>query len=346
MTQFTGFMHGINLGGWLSQCNYEKKHLDSFITEDDIKTISEWKLDHVRLPVDYNLFQKDDGSFLEDGFTYVQNCIDWCKKYNLNIILDLHKTCGFSFDLQENETGFFDNEKLQEQFYLLWEEFSRRYGKYENMICFELLNEVTNQKYITNWNKIAKTCIQRIRNILPEIKILVGSYWNNSIAAIKDLDFPYDKNVIYNFHCYEPLIFTHQGARWLSKNMSKDFTMSFDSDFEKYTEFSRKNIFEDFTAFDNFPKKSSPANPETKYFETLFQEAIKIAEERNVLLYCGEYGVIDIAQNDDIVKWFKLISETFDKYNIGRAAWTYKKMNFGISDPKLDTHRKILLNYL
>ena len=110
MKQFSGYMHGVNLGGWLSQCNYKKEHLDSFIVEDDIKTIAGWKLDHIRLPVDYNLFQKDDGSFIENGFTYVQNCIDWCKKYNLNMILDLHKTAGFSFDKDEKEIGFFDSE--------------------------------------------------------------------------------------------------------------------------------------------------------------------------------------------------------------------------------------------
>lgn len=346
MTQLTGFMHGINLGGWLSQCNYAKKHLDSFITENDIKTISEWKLDHIRLPVDYNIFQKDDGSFLEDGFTYVQNCIDWCKKYKLNIILDLHKTCGFSFDLQEKEIGFFESEKLQEMFYLLWEEFSRRYGDYKNMICFELLNEVTDQKYITSWNKIAKTCIKRIRKIAPEIKILVGSYWNNSVSAVKDLDSPYDENIIYNFHCYEPLIFTHQGALWLSKNMPKDFRFAFESDFSKYTEFTRKNISENHPVFDNFPQDASPANPEMQYFEKLFAEAIQVAEERNVLLYCGEYGVIDYATNEDIIKWYKLICEVFDKHNIGRAAWSYKRMNFGLVDSKLDSHRDELLKYL
>ena len=36
MKQFSGYMHGVNLGGWLSQCNYKKEHLDSFIVEDDI----------------------------------------------------------------------------------------------------------------------------------------------------------------------------------------------------------------------------------------------------------------------------------------------------------------------
>ena len=41
MKTFTGYMHGINLGGWLSQCSeYSEQHYNTFISENDIKTIS------------------------------------------------------------------------------------------------------------------------------------------------------------------------------------------------------------------------------------------------------------------------------------------------------------------
>ena len=30
-----GFYRGVNLGGWMSQCDYSDERLDSFITEDD-----------------------------------------------------------------------------------------------------------------------------------------------------------------------------------------------------------------------------------------------------------------------------------------------------------------------
>ena len=31
MREFTGYKHGVNLGGWLSQSSYEKEHLERFI---------------------------------------------------------------------------------------------------------------------------------------------------------------------------------------------------------------------------------------------------------------------------------------------------------------------------
>ncbi|MBR6669792.1 MAG: glycosyl hydrolase family 5, partial [Ruminococcus sp.] len=46
----------------------------------------------------------------------------------------------------------------------------------------------------------------------------------------------------------------------------------------------------------------------------------------------GEYGVIDRADNVSSLKWFNDISAVFKEYNIGRAVWTYKSKDFGITD--------------
>lgn len=344
MTQLTGYMHGINLGGWLSQCNYEKSHCDTFITENDIKTIKSWGMDHVRLPVDYNIFQDKDGKFIDYGFAYVDNCIKWCKENQLNMILDLHKTVGYSFDAGEKETGLFDADSpYQAQFLALWEEFTKRYAKYEDMLSFELLNEVTDQSYCKAWNALAKQCIQLIRKSAPTIKILVGSYWNNSVTSVKDLDDPYDDNIIYNFHCYDPLIFTHQGAPWVGPQMNHDFRMAYDSVFADYQKFSNEKLSQMSPSFAGFQQDKAP---DTSYFETLFAETLKVAEERKVRLYCGEYGVIDRVAPEEMLKWYKDISAVFNKYGIGRAAWSYKKMDFGISDARLDGVRSELLKLL
>ena len=65
MREFTGFKHGVNLGGWLSQCDHTKERYDSFVTEKDIETIKSWGLDHVRVPVDYDLIEEKDGTVKE-----------------------------------------------------------------------------------------------------------------------------------------------------------------------------------------------------------------------------------------------------------------------------------------
>lgn len=304
------------MGGWLSQCDYSEDRLNNFITEPDFQTIASWGLDHVRLPIDYNILENEDGTYKEDGFQRIERALVLAEKYGLHTVIDLHKTAGFSFDFGENESGFFESEKFQERFYRLWEELAKRFGDRPDKAAFELLNEVTDQKFIDAWNRIAKECIKRIRVYAPDTLILVGSYWNNSPEAVKDLEKPYDDKVIYNFHCYSPLEFTHQGASW-AQEIDQD----------------ARYRFEDVEI-----------TPEL--FEKLFLPAIEKAKSYGTTVYCGEYGVIDIAAPEDILKWYKVINSVFEKHNIARAAWSYKKMNFGLSDSRMDKVRDELIKYL
>lgn len=317
MLKEKGFYRGINLGGWFSQCDYSKDRLDNFITEPDFKKIASWGLDHVRIPVDYNIFENEDASYKKDGFERIDRAVDLCGKYNLNVVLDLHKTAGFSFDdYGESESGFFESKALQERFYRLWEEFAKRYGGLSDRIAFELLNEVTDKSFIDTWNEVSNKCIERIRKYAPDTVILVGSYWNNSAVGVADLSKPYDDKVVYNFHCYEPLKFTHQGAYWTDK-INPDERLSFEQ-----------------------------GNITPEYFEELFSVPIEAAKKNNTSLYCGEYGVINIASPEDTLKWFKCINSVLEKHGISRSAWSYKEMDFGLSDERLDGVRDELLKYL
>lgn len=311
-----GFYRGINLGGWLSQCDYSEDRLNNFITEEDFKNIAQWGVDHVRLPIDFNVLENDDCTYKEDGFDRVENAVQLADKYGLRIVIDIHKTAGFSFDHQENENGFFENESYQERFIRLWEELSKRFGKYSDIAAFELLNEVTEQRFITVWNDVVKRCIERIRAIAPDTLILVGSYWNNSPESVWELDKPYDDKVIYNFHCYSPLKFTHQGATW-TPDIDPEYRQSFEE-----------------------------SGTTEELFEELFMKAIKKAEAEGTSVYCGEYGVIDIVSPEDTVKWYKVINAVFEKYGIARCAWSYKQMDFGLSDSRLDEVRSELVKYL
>ena len=327
MKIFEGFEKGINLDGWLSQCCHTPEHYRSFIGEDDIRSLSEWNIDHIRVPVDYELFEAPDGSFIADGFAIIHKTAQWCRKYGLNMILDLHKTAGFSFDSGENETGFFGSEALQERFYRLWVKMAEEFGQYKDLMAFELLNEITDKEFGPIWNRIAAECIRRIRNICPDVYILVGGYWNNCVLALSDIDIPVDEHIVYNFHCYEPLIFTHQGAQWID-GMPVDFKMSFPESKEKYSAAVEKLHLSTLELVNSM----EISEVDGQIFDLLFGKAAAIAEKNNVPLYCGEFGVIDSADSKSTSAWYKAITDSFRKYGIGHAAWSYKKMDFGISD--------------
>jgi len=333
------YQKGINLGGWISQyLEYSESHFRTFITEDDIRNISDMGFDHIRVPVDYEVIQNEDGSMIESGLQHIDNCITWAQKHSLHMILDLHKTKGYSFDEVESSSSFFTNVYYQSQFIELWRNLAIRYGNFENMLAFEILNEIVDTNVIDKWNELSKCCILKIREYAPTIKILLGGVDYNSVNSIKYLDDTTDENIVYNFHCYEPMIFTHQNAYWV-KDMTPGFHTTYPKSLKEYKEeMSTVGVFSTSPLLNVDAKEIG-----TPFFEQLFKEAIEIATARNIPLYCGEFGVIDQAPAEDAVKWFKDITTIFKKYGIGSAIWNYKEKDFGIIDSHYATYRKELL---
>ena len=328
MRGMDGFSRGINLGGWLSQAEETTpQHYASFITEADIGKIAAWGLDHVRLPVDYTLLETEDGLPKEEGFQLIDSCLSWCRKYGLSLIIDLHKTYGYSFDPLEKDDKirFFSDKALQERFFALWQRIAGRYGK-EEKVAFELLNEIVSPEVKDLWNEIALEAIRRIREISGNWIIFGGVYYNG-VAAVPWLSDLSDRKVAYTFHCYEPLIFTHQGAYWVDR-MPLDFRIDWPLSGDSYREAARILDPDLAASVDLSGEKVLDAS----FFERIFAPALDTAKERDIPLYCGEYGVIDRADPQALLRWLEDIHEAFEKHQIGRALWNYREKDFGIRD--------------
>ena len=326
MKKFDGFLAGVNLGGWISQYRIaSKEHFDSFITEADIAQIASWGMDHVRLPIDYMVLEDDDKPFeyKEDGFAYVDSCIRWCEKYNLNIILDLHRAPGYAFHTL-NENKLFEDELMQKRYIGLWKAFADRYKNYGKNLVFELLNEIV-EPDSTRWNKLSKRAVEEIRSIDKDRVIIIGGNNYNSVHTMHELDIIDDSNLVYTFHFYEPHIFTHQKASWEPLLKDLEFEVPYPSGKEVYEAYLAKN-----EEFRNKYPYSGIIDKE--YIRSRLKPALKVAKERNAILYCGEYGVIENAPAESKLKWHKDLSDLLIEYGIGRAVWSYKLMNFPMVD--------------
>lgn len=335
MKKLSGFVKGVNLGGWLSQCDeYSYSHYDTFITESDLDNIKNLGFDHVRVPVDYNVIERDNNDYIEEGFRYIDLCRDWCRKNGLKMIIDLHKTYGYSFDPLDkiDRVDFFTNESNIERFINLWKYIAKRYAADSDFVCYELLNEIIKDEVAEDWNNVVLKTIAAIREVAPDSFVIFGGVRYNSITAVPMLVDPKDDKVIYTFHCYDPLVFTHQAAYWV-EGMPSDFKLSYPGTIEEYKEKSLMLTQELGGAL--FSRDFKSFGPE--FFEELFEPAIKIADERNIALYCGEYGVIDRADPEDTVRWMKDINSVFEKYGIGRAYWNYKEKDFGLISGHYDS---------
>ena len=186
-----------------------------------------------------------------------------------------------------------------------------------------------------------RKAIETIRPIAPDTWILVGGVRYNAVTSVPTLDMPCDDKIVYNFHCYEPLIFTHQAAPWIAR-MPHDFHIAYPLPVGVYAKTAEEVGL--WQAGEAKPGDDELIGPE--YFEKMFMPAIRTAEERNVPLYCGEYGVIDLAPAPDTLRWLKDINAAFAKYGIGRALWTYKVHSFGLVDAHYDDIREEMIKVL
>ena len=344
MRKLEGFTRGINLGGWLSQYDERsERYFDTFITAEDIRRIADMGLDHVRLPVDWDVIEDEDGDPLEKGYGHIDDCLAWCEACGLHTVIDLHKTFGYSFDPMEKNDDkelFFRDAALQERFIALWRRIAERYRN-RSFVALELLNEVVPMSVKDSWNDIVFRSIEAIRAISPTQWILVGGVCYNSVDSVPKLDPPHDGRVAYNFHCYEPMIFTHQKAYWVA-NMPRDLTVHYPDDPARLSELSRGLSKELARA----AQSMADAPLGTGYFERLFVPALEAAEKNGAPLYCGEYGVIDRAECEDALRWIRDINAVFERHGIGRAMWNYKRKDFGLADPHYDGCREELIRVL
>src|SRR5215831_11896579 len=81
------------------------------------------------------------------------------------------------------------------------------------LVFFEVLNEPEmGDSY--RWAGIQSKLVAAIREGAPRNTIIAaGARWSDDDDLLRIIPL-HDPNVIYNFHFYEPHLFTHQGATW------------------------------------------------------------------------------------------------------------------------------------
>ena len=330
MERFTGYQVGVNLGGWLSQYRtYDPAHFESFITEADIQQIASWGMDHVRLPIDYPVLEDDDrpGEYKDSGFGYIDRCLDWCAAAGLNVILDIHRAPGYSFDTLD-ENSLFGSQAIQTRFVALWEALARRYvDRRQPGLVFELLNEVMLPAGSDPWNRLAQRLHAAIRAIDRDHWIMVGGNLHNAVTTLKDIALFDDPRTVYTFHCYEPMPFTHQHAPWVPALEEFNQTVDYPGTVDGLGDF-----LADHPDFGFFLAHWVNRRMDKASLREILQPALAFQARTGLPLYCGEFGVIDRAPRADNRRWHADFIDLLRQAGIGRAVWSYKQMDFGLVD--------------
>ena len=329
MERFTGFEHGMGIGGWLT--NYKRfhvlpqhrrltltvgdmEHFATYITQEDIRYIASLGMDHIRLGFDQIVLEEAPFVYREEIFCHLDNFISWCKTYGLNVVLNLHKAVGNYCDIQE-DVQLLDDEGLQARFTALWLALEDRYAG-DNSIAFELLNEVRDVDP-AKWNALAQKTIHALRQKNTERKIILGSTCWNHPEALKYLQVLDDKNVIYTFHMYKPHEFTHQQGVLQSGCIYYNRKMPYPGDIDRYRDY-KLVVSGDENGYPGYERMDSQVLRDAMEPAFAF-----IREHPDKILWCGEFGTIRHAKIEWRENWMRDVIRLLKEHQIPYCVWNY-----------------------
>lgn len=213
--------------------------------------------------------------------------LDWAIEQSLNnglaAILDFHEFIAMGKAPLENKDKFLS----------FWKQVGERYRDYPDEVLFELLNEPNSKLTPELWNTLLKEALQLIRERNPERTVIIGpAYWNN-INLLDKLTLPEDdRNIIVTVHYYEPMDFTHQGAKWAGRE---------------------NKIGVEWRGTDE----------EKKAIINSFNRAQSWAKEHNRPIFLGEFGVYDKAPMESRVRYLSFIARLAESMGWSWAYWQF-----------------------
>jgi endoglucanase len=190
-----------------------KAFRQNYITEADIKRIAELGFNSVRPALNSRLFltEGENPVYVEEGFQLMDSLVNWCKKYNLYVIIDMHGApggqTGANIDDSPNDIPeLFIEKKYQDQLVDLWVKLAQKYKDEPVVAAYDLLNEPlpintgSADKYKHLLEPLYKRITAAIRKVDQKHMItLEGFNWSNDWSLFTK---PFDNNVFYQFHYY------------------------------------------------------------------------------------------------------------------------------------------------
>jgi hypothetical protein len=173
--------------------------------------------------------------------------------------------------------------------------------------------------------------IAAIRKGAPKHSILAtGARWSN-LDTLLELEPLKDHNIIYNFHFYEPHIFTHQGASWSSDWVKPLRDIPYPSSPEAVKGLIGK--YSDEKIVNNI-KRYGQQRWNAEKIENRMKRASEWADKHNVKIICNEWGTYKrYCPPKYRVAWLRDVRASCEKFGIGWCMWTFDG-SFGVVNRK------------
>jgi endoglucanase len=322
--------HGINASQWFAQVydqrGYTKEHFQDWTTAQDIALITAMGFDHVRLSVDPQpmMVSHRPDEIPAEYLGYLDAAVRMILGQGLAVVIDLHPGGDFKTRLAKDDS-------FVQEFADFWRTLARHYATWdEDRIFFEILNEPEmSDRY--RWYGVQAKLAAAIREGAPQHTIIAaGARWSDDddlvfIEPLRDL------NVIYNFHFYEPHIFTHQGATWGAYFWHWVKGLRYPSSPESAAKVAAGVP----DAVDRLAIiRYGQERWDVARIDAEITQVAEWARQRGVPVVCNEFGVYrDYVDPQDREAWLHDVRTALERHGMGWAMWDYSG-NFGVVTKK------------
>jgi endoglucanase len=321
---------GINASEWFAQVydkrGYTQEHFQAWTTAEDIALIKAMGFDHVRLSVNPQpMFNaREPNKIPAEYLASLDAAVKMILDHGLAVVIDLHPESDFKTRLaKEND--------FVERFADFWRVLAAHYSTGDSeRVFFEIMNEPEfSDPY--RWMGVQAKLAAAIREGAPAHTIIAaGARWSDN----DDLIFQeplHDPNVIYNFHFYEPHIFTHQGATWSAYSWHWLHGLKYPSNAAQAAQVAAQ-IPEERDRLQVI--RYGLERWDAARMEAEMKQAAEWARRRGVPLVCNEFGVYrEYADPGDRALWLHDVRTALEHNGIGWTMWDYSG-SFGVVTKK------------
>lgn len=284
---------------------------DGHYTEATLQEYKNLGLTYTRLPVVLSAFLDDKNpSVLKTGSLAA-----------LDAIIKMHIKTGLGIILSpfNHPPELYSDPAQVAKFVAFFKAFATHLNSTDpEKVFLEVMNEPT-AATPQAWNNVQLKLISAIRSCAPNHTIIACSNnWSNA-QSLPMTQIVKDKNVVYNFHFYEPFVFTHQGATWGWR--ASKFMKDIPYPSTPAAVAPLLNSIQDAeakSAVENYGKE----NWNRAKVVSILSPVAVWAKTNGVPVICNEFGAMPwTAPRDSLLRYLRDVREVLESYGIGWGEW-------------------------
>jgi endoglucanase len=306
------FEKGFNFGAWFQ--GQDPKQIPNWYTINDFKNLQKLGCDVVRLPINLEGMSGSAPDYTIDPILYklLDRTVDWAEELGMHILLDNHRT---------GEVEWADRIQLV----ALWQQMAEHFKNRSTLVYYEICNEPFGASD-ADWGEMQRLAIEAIRAIDDVHTIIVSPAAMGNLHHLANMPVYEDDNLIYTFHFYHPMLFTHQGADWVDPDMSDITGVPYPYDAARMPA-KPSHIVGTWLewGYDDYHNQGTQASLHAE-----IDIALQFREQRGGPIFCGEFGaILHEDTHEDRRRWYKDLGDLLNDNQIAWTCWGYSG-GFGI----------------